>query len=253
MSAKSCEFDGRPLQLLTSEDGCVLLDIEHDRILKLNSVAAEMLVELSVGQTDLQIARNLSLKYQVSEQRVAADIAALRRRIVELGIDGASVRKHEAGTHDQSSESRPSFPWYGQTSDQAGPKPPTAMVVAALVGLAIFDLILSLFSLKVMCACVRSWPVRSWPVKRSGIIDREVIGRVCNSVHRACVWYPKRTLCLQRSAVTTCLLRVRGVSAAMKIGVRPMPFMAHAWVEADGFVVNDWPKVKKFYSPLVSH
>jgi len=231
-----------------SEDGCVLLDIEHDRILKLNSVAAELLTELSGGQTDLQIARNLSLKYQVGEQRVAADIAALKRRIVELGIDGALVRKHEPGTHEHSTESRPSFPWYGQTSDQAGPKPPTAMVVAAFLGLAIFDVILSLLSLKVLCACVRSWPV-----KRSRFVDREVIGRVCNAVHRACVWYPKRTLCLQRSAVTTCLLRVRGISAAMKIGVRPMPFMAHAWVEADGFVVNDWPKVKKFYSSLASH
>jgi len=248
MSAKSCEFDGRALQLLTSEDGCVLLDIEHDRILKLNSVAAEMLAELSVGQTDLQIARNLSLKYQVSEQRVASDIAALKRRIDELGIDGASVRKHKPGTHAHSTESRPSFPWYSHASAQTGPRPPIITVMAALVGLVVFDLILSLFSLKVMCACVRSWPV-----KHSRTIDREVIGCVCNAVHRACVWYPKRTLCLQRSAVTTCLLRVRGISAAMKIGVRPMPFMAHAWVEADGFVVNDWPKVKKFYSPLVSH
>lgn len=248
MSARWCEFTGHSLQLLTSEDGCVLLDIEHDRILKLNSVAAEMLTELSGGQTELQIARNLSLKYHVSEQRVAADIAALKRRIDELGIDGASVRKLEPGTNAQNTESRPSFPWYGHASTQTGPRPAITTVMAALVGLASFDLILSLFSLKVMCACVRSWPV-----KRSGIIDREVIGSVCNAVHRACVWYPKRTLCLQRSAVTTCLLRVRGISAAMKIGVRPMPFMAHAWVEADGFVVNDWPKVKKFYSPLVSH
>jgi hypothetical protein len=38
----------------------------------------------------------------------------------------------------------------------------------------------------------------------------------------------------------------------MVIGVRPMPFLAHAWVEADGAVVNDWPKVKTFYHFLLS-
>ena len=39
----------------------------------------------------------------------------------------------------------------------------------------------------------------------------------------------------------------------MMIGVRSMPFLAHAWVEADGSVINDWPRVKKFYRPLLSH
>lgn len=248
MSAKSCELDGRALQLLTSEDGCVLLDIEHDRILKLNSVAAEMLTELSGGKTELQVANRLSLKYQVSEQRVTADVAALKRRIADLGIDRASVQRHVPETSAHSSESHPSFPWYGRVSDQDWPKPNIRMVAAALMGLVVFDLILSILSLKVLCSCVRSWPA-----KRSRCSDPSTVGRVCASVHRACVWYPKRTLCLQRSAVTTCLLRTYGVSAFLKIGVRPLPFQAHAWVEADGSVINDWPKIKKFYSSLAAH
>ncbi len=248
MFPKSCEFDGRALQLLTSEDGCVLLDIEHDRILKLNSVAAEMLTELSGGKTELQIAKSLSLKYQVSEQRVAADVGSLKQRIVELGIDRASVHQHVPEACAQSSGLHPSFPWYGHVSDQNWPAPRIRMVAAALLGLAVFDLILSILSLKILCSCVRRWPA-----KRSKSPDRSTVGRVCASVHRACVWYPKRTLCLQRSAVTTCLLRSYGVSAFLKIGVRPMPFQAHAWVEADGSVINDWPKVKKFYSSLTSH
>jgi hypothetical protein len=122
------------------------------------------------------------------------------------------------------------------------------MVVAAFLGLAIFDAILSLRSLKSMCSCVRAWPV-----KRSRLSGAFVMGQVCGAVQRACVWYPKRTLCLQRSAVTTCLLRDYGISARMMIGVRPMPFLAHAWVEADGSVINDWPRIKKFYRPLLSH
>jgi hypothetical protein len=236
------------LQLLTSEDGCVLLDIENDRVLKLNSVAAEMWTLFSAGQTESQIAGSLSQKYQVSEQRVAADVAALAQRIADLRLARESIFTPVPETAIQSSSPHPSFPCYGQASGYSGPKPTITMVVAAFLGLAIFDAILSLLSLKSLCSCVRLWPV-----KQARFASSSAIGQVCDAVQRACVWYPKRTLCLQRSAVTTCLLRAYGISARMMIGIRPMPFLAHAWVEADGSVINDWPRVKKFYRPLLSH
>jgi hypothetical protein len=236
------------LQLLTSEDGCVLLDIENDQILKLNSVAAEMWTLLSVGQTESQIAARLSQKYDASEQRILDDVNALSRRIDELGVARGSTFTPAPETTNQSSSPHPSFPWYGQVSSYSGPKPTIGIVIAAFLGLAIFDVILSLLSLKSMCSCVRLWPV-----KQARFASSSAIGQVCDAVQRACVWYPKRTLCLQRSAVTTCLLRTYGISARMMIGVRPMPFLAHAWVEADGSVINDWPHVKKFYCSLLSH
>jgi hypothetical protein len=235
------------LQLLTSEDGCVLLDIEHDQILKLNSVAVEICKLLSTGQTESQIALGLSQKYQVSKQRVAEDVSAVVRRIAELEIARDSEFTDPPQQSSQGSP-HPSFPWYGQVSSDSGPKPKMTTVLSALVGLIVFDAILSLLSLKSMCLCVRSWPV-----KRPRHADPCVISRVCGAVARACVWYPRRTLCLQRSAVTTCLLRTYGISAQMMIGVRPMPFLAHAWVEADGSVINDWPRVKKFYYSVLSH
>jgi len=247
MAGSSDRTSGGRLQLLTSDDGCVLLDIENDRVLKLNSMAAEMWTMLSIGHTESQIAVALSRKYQVSEERVATDVVALTRRIGELGIARDSIFTPAPETDHQRSSPHPSFPWYGQVSSYSGPNPTITMVVAAFLGLAIFDAILSLLSLKSMCSCVRLWPV-----KRSGLTGSSVTGQVCEAVHRACVWYPKRTLCLQRSAVTTCLLRTFGISARMMIGVRSMPFLAHAWVEADGSVINDWPRVRKFYRPLVS-
>jgi Transglutaminase-like superfamily/Coenzyme PQQ synthesis protein D (PqqD) len=235
------------LQMLTSEDGCVLLDIERDRILKLNSVAAEMWKLLSTGQTESQIASNLSQKYRVSEERVANDVSALLRRIKEMGFERDSLFADLPEQRSPQSP-HPSFPWYGQASIDRVPQPKMSMVLSALLGLIVFDAILSFFSLKSMCS-----RVKAWPVKRLKFAKPTIIGQVCRAVDRACVWYPRKTLCLQRSAVTTCLLRSNGVSAQMMIGVRPMPFLAHAWVEADGFVLNDWPKVKKFYSSLVSH
>jgi len=80
--------------------------------------------------------------------------------------------------------------------------------------------------------------VRDWPVKRKEARP-ETIQRVCDAVNHALMWYPKRVMCLQRSAVTTCLLRNQGVSARMILGAQKYPFRAHAWVEVDGRPVNE--------------
>jgi Transglutaminase-like superfamily len=74
--------------------------------------------------------------------------------------------------------------------------------------------------------------------------------RICAAVDMACIWYWKEVLCLQRSAATACLLKRYGVPAQMMIGAQQMPFKAHAWVEVDGFVVNDKPYVREIYSAL---
>ena len=63
-------------------------------------------------------------------------------------------------------------------------------------------------------------------------------------------WYPKQAMCLQRSAVTTCLLRSAGVQAEMIIGCQRLPFLAHAWVEVDGEVINDKAQVQLTHAVL---
>jgi len=78
----------------------------------------------------------------------------------------------------------------------------------------------------------------------------DVIEAVCSAINLACIWYPKEVLCLQRSAATACLLRRYGISAQMIIGVRQMPFRAHAWVEVTGQVVNDKPYTPEMYAVL---
>ena len=235
------------LSLVAGDDGrCVLLDIEHDRILHLNSVGAEVWKLLSQGITEAEIVSQVSRKYQVSEQRVAADVSALLKRMSNLQLTPSTTVSAEYSERAKGSK-RPSYPWYGESGADR-PRPGTATVVVALAGLAIFDLILWARSLKSLCSYVSTWPL--WKRDRS---DSEVAGRVCSAVERACVWYPKQALCLQRSAVTACLLRSFGVQAQMRIGVRPMPFLAHAWVEVDGVVVNDFPGVKSFYRSLASY
>ncbi len=75
----------------------------------------------------------------------------------------------------------------------------------------------------------------------------DAVDRVCEAVNNACVWYPKRVLCLQRSAVTTCLLRSFGVPAQMVMGAQKVPFKAHAWTEVQGRPINERNAVQKIY------
>ncbi len=70
------------------------------------------------------------------------------------------------------------------------------------------------------------------------------------AVEEACVWYVRRTPCLQRSVVATQLLRSHGFEAELVIGYRPLPFESHAWVEIDRRVVNDRPQYQKFFTVL---
>lgn len=73
---------------------------------------------------------------------------------------------------------------------------------------------------------------------------------LCRAIDLACVFYPKRVLCLQRSAATAMLLRRHGWNTEMVIGAQVLPFQAHAWVEVDGAVVNDMPYIAEIYQPL---
>lgn len=115
----------------------------------------------------------------------------------------------------------------------------------ALLGLVAADVVMKLAGFKALHRVVTRWPVSA---KADG--DHTVASVICASVDRAAAYYFKHARCLQRSAVTTCLLRRRGVPAWMIIGCRKMPFHGHAWVEVDGSVINDTQQVQKFYSEL---
>jgi len=91
---------------------------------------------------------------------------------------------------------------------------------------------------------IHNYPVRS----RSRAPD--TVERICSAMAIACIWYWKKTLCLQQSAATTCLLRDYGVPAEMVIGAQQLPFRAHAWVEVEGRVVNDKPYMSELYAVL---
>ncbi len=111
----------------------------------------------------------------------------------------------------------------------------------ALAALFTYDILNVFCSFHTMHSMVRSWKVAN-TTARQGTIEC-----VCHAVNHACAWYPKQALCLQRSFVTTYLLRIRGISAHMVLGAQKMPFQAHAWVEVEGRAVNERTDVQQTY------
>lgn len=71
--------------------------------------------------------------------------------------------------------------------------------------------------------------------------------RVLGAFRTAVALYPKRILCLQRSAALVILLRENGFPANLVIGVSSVPFRAHAWVELRDSVLDESVEVRQRY------
>jgi hypothetical protein len=68
---------------------------------------------------------------------------------------------------------------------------------------------------------------------------------ICDAVRSILPFYWKRVQCLQISVVTARVLCAYGAQAEVVFGYRLAPFLAHAWVEVGGRVVNDSPTFQR--------
>jgi hypothetical protein len=57
--------------------------------------------------------------------------------------------------------------------------------------------------------------------------------------------------CLRRSIATALLCRIRGTWPTWCVGARVVPFTAHAWVEADGHMVDE-PYPEGYFERLIT-
>ena len=117
-----------------------------------------------------------------------------------------------------------------------------SLTAQAWIGLVAFDL-----ARPAGFARLCGWLRRRRPALRRQVATAE---EIVWSVDEACVWYVKRTACLQRSVVATRVLRRQGFAAEVVIGCRPLPFESHAWVEINGRVVNDLPQYQRAFTVL---
>jgi hypothetical protein len=118
------------------------------------------------------------------------------------------------------------------------------LFLRAYVKLILFDLYLARGNFEALYTKVRNYPLENRKQQLKSI------EQICYAMDLATIWYWKQPQCLQRSAATTCLLRQSGLPAEMVVGAQQLPFKAHAWVEVDGYVVNDKPYVREIYVVL---
>jgi hypothetical protein len=116
----------------------------------------------------------------------------------------------------------------------------TLFLRAFLVLLA-YDFLSVVYRFQTLYSMVKQWRIVGNP-------KPDTVDRVCAAVNYACVWYPKQALCLQRSFVTTYLLRKHGIQAQMVLGAQKLPFKAHAWVEVAGQAINERSNVQDRYA-----
>lgn len=116
------------------------------------------------------------------------------------------------------------------------------LFLQALLMLLVYDILRACRPFQTMYVTVKGWRIVDGPRRP------DITQRVCTAVNYSCIWYPKRALCLQRSFVTTYLLRKHGVSARMVFGAQKMPFKAHAWVEVEGQAINERSNVQAIYA-----
>lgn len=73
---------------------------------------------------------------------------------------------------------------------------------------------------------------------------------LCRAMDLACVFYPKRVACFQRSIATVLLLRQYGWPVELVNGCDIATFENHAWVELGRVVINDKPYMNEMYQVL---
>lgn len=124
---------------------------------------------------------------------------------------------------------------------EPGTAPQWRHVAAAQCALLGADVTLATRGFGGLCRAVSRCPVRGRAAGRLPDSERDrQCGALSAALEAASRGYFRDTYCLHRSAALVCLLRLLArLPAQMVVGVRRLPFGAHAWVEIDGRAVYD--------------
>lgn len=235
----------------------MVLSAAHDRIFKLNGVGALTWTIIEQSQTGVQLDQlfeTLSSRFDNSElkedtTRFVDDL--VRNGLLEVVRERNLQTKYRIADGTSATTSTT----LGIDNTTMGPSASQSPVteihpakwetITAFFGLLLSDFVLRMRGFDSLIRTVESWPTRE-PQNTNFDICRHVYAMV----NRAQVYYPRKAMCLQHSALVTCLLRRRGVPAQMILAAQEFPPKAHAWVEVAGTVVNDSQQVKTRYREM---
>src|SRR5258705_10878434 len=223
----------------TGNDSSIIFNVENGLLYSVMGIGSLIFTKLSACP------EGLSLNDLVSS--VQADFKDQPKQQVRLDADRLLNQLRQKGIIVRTSDESNWISRVAQVWMEAIVQFVTRTLINIMVGLrliaaaAFLELALVDLMLRIGRFCTLRRIVKDWQPARKKV-NLETAEQVCKAVDRAATYYLKNALCLQRSIVTTCLLRSQGVPAQMVIACRRIPFKAHAWVEVDGQVVNDNPK-----------
>ena len=231
----------------SNKDGSIILNVERGLLYSLIGVGSLMWTKLTAhpgGLTLDAIVRSISTHFErVPPHQIKRDVENLLTQLSQKGI--VEVRDSRVERTAETTRA-----WLSNNVQLMAYITVKLLLdlrlktLAAFFGIGAVNMMLSMWGFRAVHQVVRGWPVNN--KSASPETQREV----SEAVDKATTWYPSQAMCLQRSAITVCLLRQYGVFAELVIGCRKIPFKAHAWVEVDGQVVNDKRQVQEFYSVL---
>lgn len=226
----------------------VLMDSAGGKYFKLNVTGSVIWDALSARKSHSEILADLQTRFPKAGPRLRSDLDSLLEQLSRCGliIPRESILVPAPALDNASpavvpAKEPPATPVMDEGSRQ-GLR--TLGLLRAYLALVCADLVLLIAGYSRFARLIRKWPVSR---RRLQSISEAA---VCAEVDAAARFYFKHAWCLQRSAVTACLLRREGRSAQTVMGVRELPFSAHAWVELGGKVINDDPRVRRYYREI---
>ncbi|HEY6351203.1 MAG TPA: lasso peptide biosynthesis B2 protein [Candidatus Angelobacter sp.] len=220
----------------------MLLDIRQGVCLSMTPVAIQIWHMLKRNLSLDQITDCLAADFgEVPKQRISGDVVEFVADLEQKGLLVNAQPSPRCGLAQKLLVVLQGRNGGYQESTRRKAKTPHFLVLKALLGLLFFDLFRFGRNFTKTHGLVQSWRIA--PISTPA----NTVELVCRAVNYACVWYPKRVLCLQRSVVTTCLLRSCGIQAQMVMGAQKFPFKAHAWTEVEGHAINERRDVQSIY------
>ena len=230
----------------SDKDGTTLLHIAENRIYGLvgvGSVIWEELVRSKCGLAQTEIVHELESEFSlVPRDRLEQDVGRLldgfeQKNLIERSITLPGIRDCLTNCIDDAV-----FVLINATIRLFLVL--RMKVFAAVFAFAMVELVLRVLGFNHLYNLVRQWPTSEQNV------GPEVTTQLWSEICRGITWYPRQVMCLQRSVVTTWLLRSSGLPAQMVIGCQRRPFLVHAWTEVNDLVVNDRQSVREVHEVI---
>lgn len=242
-----------------SEDGIVLLHLDSGKYYSLDPVGVLVWQGLAECRSRSEIVAHLQAIFDAPPERVREDAEALLRQFLESGLLRAESRRPT-----RPAPITPAVPGKhpaAYPSVRMNPDDPNVEPAAGASRVRAFLTEATWFVRGLWALAYIDWRTRRDEfagIHRAMVearVDRErpvspLLWQINAAINRAASFYYRRRWCLQRSAACAYLLRRQGFPVDLVFGVQVLPFIAHAWVECGGQVINDNPELTRSFAVL---